>query len=70
MTEFEIHTAQTAPDRSKPLLEQTKAAFGVVPNLHAVMAEAPGLLEGYLVLHRLFLESSFTDEEKQLSGSR
>ena len=45
MTEFEIHTAQSAPDRSKPLLEQTKAAFGVVPNLHAVMAEAPGLLE-------------------------
>ena len=64
MTEFEIHTAQSAPDRSKTLLEQTKAAFGVVPNLHAVMAEAPGLLEGYLVLHRLFLESSFTDEEK------
>ena len=64
MAEFTLHTEQTAPDRSKPLIERTKATFGVLPNLHAVMAEAPGLLEGYLVLHRLFLESSFTDEEK------
>jgi len=28
-----------------------------------VMAEAPGLLEGYQVLHQLFLDSSFDDEE-------
>jgi len=27
------------------------------------MAEAPGLLEGYQVLHQLFLDSSFDDEE-------
>lgn len=35
----------------------------MVPNLHAVMAEAPGLLEGYQRLHQLFLDSSFDDEE-------
>jgi len=32
--------------------------------LHAVMAESPGLLEGYQVLHNLFLNSSFTAEEQ------
>jgi alkylhydroperoxidase family enzyme len=32
--------------------------------LHAVMAEAPELLEGYQVLHQLFLNSSFTGDEK------
>lgn len=35
----------------------------MVPGLHAVMAEAPGLLEGYQRLHQLFLDSSFNDEE-------
>ena len=46
MTEFTLHDETTAPDASKPLLAKSKAAFGRVPGLHAVMAEAPGLLEG------------------------
>ncbi|QKV20419.1 carboxymuconolactone decarboxylase family protein [Oricola thermophila] len=64
MTEFTIHDENTAPEESKPLLAKSKAAFGRVPGLHAVMAEAPGLLEGYQQLHRLFLESSFDNDEK------
>ena len=64
MTDFTIHTAETAPQDSKQLLEKSQAAFGMIPNLHAVMAEAPGLLEGYQKLHELFLQSSFDDEEK------
>lgn len=64
MTDFTIHTSDTAPDDSKSLLENSQAAFGMIPNLHAVMAEAPGLLEGYQKLHELFLQSSFDDEEK------
>lgn len=38
--------------------------FGMIPGLHAVMAEAPGVLEGYKELHRLVLESSFDNDEK------
>ncbi|MHC9038235.1 carboxymuconolactone decarboxylase family protein, partial [Cobetia marina] len=63
MTDFTLHTADTAPQDSKPLLDKSVKAFGMVPGLHAVMAEAPGLLEGYQVLHQLFLDSSFNDEE-------
>ena len=36
----------------------------MIPNLHAVMAEAPGLLEGYQHLHALFLDTSFSAEEQ------
>jgi len=61
---FEKHTEDTAPEASLPLIEKSKAAFGRLPGLHAVMAEAPGLLEGYQVLHKLFLESSFDNDEK------
>ncbi|MGP5203384.1 carboxymuconolactone decarboxylase family protein [Psychrobacter aquimaris] len=63
MTEFTLHDKDTAPAASKDLLDVSIKAFGRVPGLHAVMAEAPGLLEGYQRLHQLFLDSSFDDEE-------
>lgn len=63
MNEFKLHTIETAPDDSKPLLEDSVKAFGMIPNLHATMAEAPGLLEGYKVLHGLFQNSSFNVDE-------
>lgn len=64
MADFTLHTLETAPEASRPLLEKSEAAFGRIPGLHAVMAEAPGLLEGYQVMHRMFLESSFDNDEK------
>ncbi|WP_299186691.1 carboxymuconolactone decarboxylase family protein [uncultured Psychrobacter sp.] len=63
MTDFTLHDKQSAPEDSKALLDNSMDAFGMIPNLHAVMAEAPGLLEGYQRLHQLFLDSSFDDEE-------
>jgi alkylhydroperoxidase family enzyme len=63
MTNFTLHTVETAPEKSKPILEQSQKTNGMLPNLHAVMAEAPGLLEGYQVLHKLFMDSSFDAEE-------
>ena len=63
MTDFPLHDKQSAPAESTALLDVSINAFGMVPNLHAVMAEAPGLLEGYQRLHQLFLDSSFDDEE-------
>ncbi|SFU20421.1 carboxymuconolactone decarboxylase family protein [Pseudomonas marincola] len=64
MSTFKLHDQNTAPEASKPLLENSQKAFGMVPGLHAVMAESPELLEGYQVLHNLFLNSSFTAEEQ------
>jgi len=63
-TDFKIHTIESAPEASKPLLERAKKQNGMISNLFGVMAEAPGLLEGYMQLHRLFDESSFDAEEK------
>jgi hypothetical protein len=42
MTDLALHTATTAPDASKPLLAKSVAAYGMIPGLHAAMAEAPG----------------------------
>jgi hypothetical protein len=63
MTNFTLHDKESAPQESQNLLDNSIEAFGMVPGLHAVMAEAPGLLEGYQRLHQIFLDSSFNDEE-------
>lgn len=63
MTTLTIHDLDTAPEQSKPLLEASLKANGRIPGLHGVLAGAPGLLEGYQVLHKLFAGSSFNKEE-------
>jgi alkylhydroperoxidase family enzyme len=63
MTEFTLHTEDTAPEASKRLLAKSKKAYGMIPGLHAVMAEAPGLLESYQTVHELFANSSFDKDE-------
>ncbi len=60
---FELHTQETAPAESQPLLEKSVKNFGMIPNLHAVMAEAPALLEAYQASHEIFQKSSFDADE-------
>lgn len=63
MTTLRIHNIDSAPKESKALLEQSLKSNGMIPGLHGVLANAPGVLEGYQTLHKLFLESSFNKEE-------
>ena len=58
-----IHTVDSAPEKSKALLEKSMNSNGYIPNLHGVLAEAPGLLEAYQTLGDLFVNSSFNKEE-------
>jgi len=60
---FPLHDQQTAPESSQPLLANSLKAFGMIPNLHAVMAESSPLLEAYQTLHTLFQQTSFNAEE-------
>ena len=54
MTDFTLHTEESAPAASKALLTGAKKSYGFVPNLYAAQAEAPALLEGYLSLAKIF----------------
>ncbi|MDP2506388.1 MULTISPECIES: carboxymuconolactone decarboxylase family protein [unclassified Oceanobacter] len=63
MQSFTLHTLESAPAESKPLLEKSLRAFGSIPGLHAVMAESPETLEAYQQLHQLFTQTSFDAEE-------
>ena len=63
MTKLTIHDLNTAPEQSKPLLEASLKANGRIPGLHGVLASSPELLEAYQALHKLFVASSFDNEE-------
>jgi uncharacterized peroxidase-related enzyme len=66
MTRFAVHTPDTAPAASRPLLEGIQQSFGFVPNLFAVFAESPAALEGALAMGRAFSRSTLTSLEQQL----
>jgi len=61
--EFTQHTEETAPEASKAFLEDSKNTYGRIPGLHAVMAEAPGLLKAYKTAHNLVENSSLNKDE-------
>ncbi|WP_375749172.1 carboxymuconolactone decarboxylase family protein [Vibrio sp. HN007] len=63
MSHFTIHNLDTVPEESKQTLEKVSKQFGMIPNLLGTLAEAPGILDGYLTLHQLFANSSFNAEE-------
>jgi alkylhydroperoxidase family enzyme len=63
MTTLPIHTIESAPELSKPILEKSVKTNGMLPNLHGVLAGAPGILQAYQNLHEQFVNSSFDAEE-------
>jgi len=63
MITLKIHNIETAPEGSKELLKQSLKIYGMIPGLHGVLAAAPGLLEAYQTIHKLFVDSSFDKEE-------
>lgn len=50
MSDYPLHTLETAPEKSRSLLEASQKEMGMIPNLHAVMAESPSVLEVILGL--------------------
>lgn len=67
MTEFTLHTAETAPEEARPRLESAEKKMGFVPNLFAEMAEAPALLEAYQTLDEIYSRTSLTPAQRQVA---
>lgn len=66
MTPFTLHTAASAPAKSRGILENVEAAWKFIPNLHRILAESPATLEAYSAAFSLFEQSSFTPQERQV----
>ncbi len=66
MTDYTLHTAETAPEASKEILEGAQKTNGFVPNLYATMAQSPELLKSYKYLAEAFSSNSLNTDERNV----
>ena len=66
MSDFKLHDQSTAPQAAQDGLAAVKEKYGFVPNLMAIMAEAPPLMQGYLTLSQLLEQTTFSARERNL----
>ena len=65
MTNFPVHTMESAPERSKPALQQLQSAFGMIPNIAGAMATSPVLISSLVGLFGNVHGGSFTEAQVQ-----
>lgn len=66
MSHLPVQTLQTAPEASKPFLENAQKTYGFIPNLMAVFANSPAMVEAYGVLTSHFEKTDLTPTERQI----
>lgn len=64
---FTYYEVDNAPEDSKAIMEQSLKGFGMIPNLHKILAEAPITYETYNTAFSLFMKkSSLSPLEQQV----
>lgn len=63
---FPVHTIATAPEASKPVLDEVGRKYGFLPNLMGVFASAPAALQAYLGLSAQFAKTSLSPEGREV----
>ena len=63
---YPVHTLASAPENSKPGLEQLKKAFGFVPNIAGVIANSPKLINSLVGVFQQVHSSSLAESEVQI----
>src|SRR5215471_8162348 len=66
MPNYPIHTVASAPENSKPGLQQLQQAFGVIPNIAGAIANSPKLINSLLGVFQQVHSSSLTEQEIQI----
>ena len=66
MTNFPVHTIESAPERSKPALQQLQSAFGMIPNIVGAMSTSPVLINSLVGLFGNVHGGSFTEAQVQI----
>ena len=66
MSRLPVHSAESAPEASRPLIEKVQANNGFVPNLIGVLASSPQALETYLGVGATNGKSSLNLAEREV----
>ena len=65
MTNFPVHTIDSAPESSRQALQRLQAAFGMIPNIAGAMATSPVLINSLVGLFGNVHGGSFTEAQIQ-----
>ncbi len=65
MSTFQIHTIDSAPEPSRPVLRQLQQNFGLIPNIAGAMAESPVLIGGFIGIFQKVHSGTFTEAQIQ-----
>lgn len=66
--DFTLHTKETAPEASRPVMEQTEKAYGFPLNLFGILAESPVALSSYVQIGALLKEhAALSAQEQQIA---
>ncbi|HZX71844.1 MAG TPA: hypothetical protein VFE77_13605 [Rhodanobacter sp.] len=63
MQAFPVHTIDSAPEQSKPALQDLQQAFGMIPNIAGAMATSPVLIGSLVALFQQVHGGSFTEAQ-------
>jgi alkylhydroperoxidase family enzyme len=66
MPNYPVQTIASAPEKSKPALGQLQKAFGVLPNLPAVIANSPKLINALVGLFAQVHSPGLSEAENQI----
>jgi alkylhydroperoxidase family enzyme len=66
MANYPVHTIASAPAKSKPALEQLQKAFGILPNLPAIIANSPKLINSLVGMFQQVHSPGLTEAENQI----
>lgn len=66
MPTYQVQTIASAPEKSKPALEQLQQVFGFLPNLPAVIANSPKLVNALVGLFQQVHSPGLTEAENQI----
>ena len=63
---FPVHSIESAPAASQPILQSVKGTLGFVPNLFGTLSDSPAALEAYATLAGIFDKTSLTPTERTI----
>lgn len=66
MPNYPVHTLASAPQNSKSGLEQLQQVFGFIPNIAAVIANSPKLINALVGLFQQVHSPGLTEQENQI----
>lgn len=66
MSLFPVQTAISAPEQSRPALEQLQKAFGALPNLAGAIGNSPQLVNAFAAVFQQVHSGSFSEQEIQI----